>query len=132
MLNSRRVAAREFGQESERIAERYLRRQGYDILERNVRLPEGELDLVARQEGVTVFVEVKARRSTAMGGATYAVQAEKRRRLIRLGAHYLALHELSEAPARFDVVLIQQDGTGQPTVEHIENAFDVPPEDLRW
>ncbi|MFO0773093.1 MAG: YraN family protein [Nitrospiraceae bacterium] len=132
MLNDRRADAREFGQESERLAERYLRRKGYDILERNVQFPEGELDLVAKQGEVIVFVEVKARRSTAMGGAAYAVQAEKRTRLIRVAARYLAEHNGVGASARFDVVLIQQDGAGQPAVEHIENAFEVPAGDQRW
>jgi putative endonuclease len=132
MLTKRRVDAREFGHESEQVAERYLRRHGYDILERNARLPAGELDLIARQGTVLVFVEVKARRSSAMGGAAYAVNSEKRTRLIRLAAQYMARNRLAEQPCRFDVVLIQQDLSGQATVEHIENAFEVPGEDLRW
>ncbi len=131
-MTRRRSDARAFGHDSELLAERYLRRRGYEILERNVRLPEGELDLVARQSGVMVFVEVKARRTQAMGGALYAVQTDKRRRLVRLASHYLALHEWQDYPARFDVVLIQQDGDRQPTVEHIENAFEVPSGDGRW
>lgn len=132
MLTRWRADAREFGHESELLAERYLRRHGYDIIERNVRLGEGELDLVARQGGVLVFVEVKARRSNAMGGAAYAVHVEKQTRLIRLAAHYIARHRLVNPPCRFDVVLIQQDGQGQPSVEHIENAFEVPGEELQW
>ena len=58
-----------FGQEGESAAEQYLRNKGYRILARNVRSSVGELDLVAEDGQVLVFVEVKARRTDAFGGA---------------------------------------------------------------
>ena len=132
MLTSRRADARQFGQESEQVAERYLRRRGYTILARNVRLPEGELDLVAKHGGVLVFVEVKARRTPAMGGALFAVNGRKRQRLIRVAAQYLAAHRVTDQPCRMDVVVIQHAPSGAVTVEQIENAIELPSEDLRW
>ncbi len=131
-MTKRRAEAREFGHDSESVAERYLRRQGYSIVGRNIHWPEGELDLVARLGSTLVFVEVKARRSMAMGGAAYAVSADKRSRLIRLGARYLAQHQLKDQACRFDVILIQQHAQGQAVVEHVENAFEVAGDDLRW
>lgn len=123
---------RAYGQVAESEAERYLQRKGYRILERNVRTPSGELDLVVQAADVLVFVEVKARRTAAYGGAAQAVDGRKQARIVRLAAQYLARHHIRNRPCRFDVVLC----TGRPTspcaIEHIENAFEVPGEDLRW
>ena len=121
-----------FGQEGEAAAEQYLRAKGYRILAKNLRMPLGELDLVAEDGPVLVFVEVKARSTQEFGGAIHAVQQRKQDKLIRLASQYLARHHLSHRLCRFDVVLLQgTDDTGS-TIEHIENAFDVPGEDLRW
>ncbi len=126
------AARRTFGQAGESEAERFLRRKGYKILDRNVRSPSGELDLVAQTGGVLVFVEVKARRTQALGGAVQAVDGRKQARLIRLAAQYLAQHRSRHRSCRFDVVLCTG-GTDKPeAIEHIENAFEVPGEDLRW
>jgi putative endonuclease len=97
-----------------------------------VRSALGELDLVADDRGVLVFVEVKWRRTGTFGGAIEAVDARKRAKLIRLAAHYLAQHRIRDRACRFDVVLIQ-DGEGtDEAVQHIANAFDVAGDDLRW
>jgi len=121
-----------FGKIAESEAERYLRRKGYRILDRNIRSPRGELDLIARSGKVLVFVEVKARRTATHGGAPYAVGARKQERLIRLAARYLAAHRLRNPPCRFDVILCTG-GTDKPSAfEHIESAFEVPGDDLRW
>lgn len=120
------------GDEGEEQAEAYLRRQGFRILGRNVRSPLGELDLIADDEGVLVFVEVKRRRSGAYGGAIEAVDARKRAKLIQLASQYLAQHRLYDRACRFDVVLIQDDAGTGTAVQHIANAFDVAGDDLRW
>ncbi|MBM4123414.1 MAG: YraN family protein [Nitrospira sp.] len=126
------LARRAFGLAAESEAERYLRRKGYRILGRNVRSPSGELDLVAQAGEVLVFVEVKARRTEACGGALYAVDGRKQARLVRQAAQYLAQHRVKHRACRFDVVLCTG-GTDKPeAIQHIENAFEVPGEDLRW
>lgn len=126
------LAGRLFGEAAESEAERYLRDKGYRILARNPRTPSGELDLVAQSGSVLVFVEVKARGGSTHGGAVAAVDDRKKARLVRLAAQYLARHRLRDQPCRFDVILCGG-GAGAPTVvEHIEHAFEVPGEDLRW
>jgi len=126
------LAGRLFGQAAESEAERYLRSKGYRILARNARTPSGELDLVTRSGSVLVFVEVKARGSSTHGGAVGAVDSRKQARLVRLAAQYLARHRLRDQPCRFDVILCAG-GTDAPEVlEHIEHAFEVPGDDLRW
>jgi putative endonuclease len=124
--------SRAFGQAAERSAERYLRQKGLRILQRNQRSVTGELDLIAESGGTLVFVEVKARRSTAYGGAVFAVDRRKRQRLIRLAAQYLARHRIKNRPCRFDVMVYDGVPDGTAAIQHIENAFEVPGDDLRW
>lgn len=120
-----------FGRQAETDAEALLRRKGYVILGRNVRSSVGELDLVAKDGDVLVFVEVKARRTEAMGGAIDAVDGRKRAKLITLASQYLAQHRLGSVVCRFDVVLCRGDQEGAGRLEHIENAFDVPAGDFK-
>jgi putative endonuclease len=129
ILDPRRL----FGQEGESAAEQYLKNKGYRIVTRNLRSSVGELDLIAEDGQVLVFVEVKARRTDAFGGAIHAVHQRKQDKLIRLAAQYLARHHLKNRLCRFDVVLLQGGAnTGTAQIEHIENAFEVSGDDLRW
>jgi putative endonuclease len=128
MLDPRRL----FGQEGESVAERYLRLKGYRILQRNVRSSVGELDLVVEDGAVLVFVEVKARHTDAYGGAVHAVHRRKQQKLIRLAAQYLARHHINNRSCRFDVVLVQEVEASEPQIDHIQNAFEVSGDDLRW
>ena len=119
------------GKEAEAAAERFLREKGYRILDRNVRVGRGELDIVARMGETVIFVEVKARRTDHYGGVAHAVTARKERQLIQLAARYLARHHLEQQPCRFDVLLYDA-GAPAPILEHIENAFEVAGSDRRW
>ena len=111
--------ARGFGRQSEHLAERHLLRKGYRLVARNVRLPQGEVDLIVQQGSVLVFVEVKARRSLAMGGAAFAVTPAKQRRVLLAAAHYLAtLAQLP--PCRFDVVALEPG-----RLDWLQHAFDL-------
>ena len=122
ILDPRRL----FGQEGEAEAERYLRRKGYRIVARNLRSSLGELDLVAEDGQVLVFIEVKTRRTEGFGGAIHAVHRQKQQKLIRLALQFLAQRHWTERSCRFDVVLLQARETTGLTVEHIQNAFELP------
>jgi putative endonuclease len=113
-----------FGRTSEAQAEQFLRTKGYRILERNLRTRLGELDLVAQDGNVLVFVEVKARTSDAFGGALSAVDHRKRAKLVKLASQYLAQRHLMDRACRFDVVLVQGRSSGGVQVEHLQSAFD--------
>jgi putative endonuclease len=104
-----------------------LERRGYEIVARRYRQKGGELDIVARDGGTLVFVEVKAREGRDFGEAAEAVTVTKRRRIARLALAYVARHGLTASPCRFDVVSIHLDaaGNGEPAIEVIQNAFDV-------
>lgn len=103
-----------FGKAGEDLAVRELERRGYEILDRRYRTRHGEIDVVAREGGATVFVEVKARATAEFGSAAAAVTPQKQRRLHSMALDYLARHRLFDGPCRFDVVAV--DGTGAAAV----------------
>jgi len=95
-----------FGREGEDAAVQLLEASGYIVIARNVRLPGGEIDVIARDGGTIVFVEVKARGSRRFGSALAAVDARKRRTLRGLAADWLQI-AAPGAHARFDVVTVE-------------------------
>ena len=112
------------GRLGEGIATAFLQRLGYSILARNYRCRGGEIDLVATDGPVVVFVEVKTRRRTEWGGPLEAVDARKRRRMATAASHFLLARCHGEPAVRFDVVgILWREGTAD--VEHVVNAFDV-------
>jgi len=113
-----------FGQDSELMAEQFLRAKGYRIVARNLKTQLGELDIIAEDNGVLVFVEVKGRATEAFGGALLAVDRRKQAKLLKLAAQYLARHHLSDRFCRFDVVLVQGVPSEGGCIEHLQNAFD--------
>ena len=100
-----------------------MRAQGFEILERNVRFPVGEIDLVAREHEALCFVEVRSTASQAWGGAAASVTRRKQRRLIRAAQWYLQSRRPSFMDARFDVVAIEWQSERAPAVELIRGAF---------
>jgi len=101
----------------EELACAELQRRGYAILERRYRTRAGEIDIVARDGGTVVFVEVKTRMGSAFGGAAVAVTSWKQRRVAHLALDYLSRHGLHTCPCRFDVVAIDvEDGDARITV----------------
>jgi putative endonuclease len=115
------------GDEGERLAASYLRRQGYKILARRHRTPLGEIDLIARDGTCIVFVEVKTRRTESAGSPHEAVDRAKQAQLTRLALAFLKRYRLLEQSARFDVVSIVWEGsTSEPRIVHYKNAFEPP------
>ena len=112
------------GREGEEIAENYLKKKGYRLVERNYRCPLGELDLIALDRRVIVFVEVKTRGDESYGPPLESVHPRKQRKMIKTALFFLSVHKLHNREARFDVVGISFAGQ-EPVVEHIENAFEV-------
>ncbi|MBI4365023.1 MAG: YraN family protein [Candidatus Latescibacteria bacterium] len=108
----------------ERIAEEFLTLRGCDIVDRNVRVGRGEIDLVARDQGQVVFVEVKFRTAGGRGTALDAVTFRKREDVGRAAAGYLARRGLCDRPVRFDVIGITWRADGSELlVQHVPNAY---------
>jgi len=111
------VKGRRFGAAAEERAAGHLAALGFTILERNLRGPGGEIDIVARDGDTIVFVEVKARATRTFGSALGAVDARKRARIRAVAADYLQV-VAPGARARFDVLTFEGG-----TFRHHRNAF---------
>jgi putative endonuclease len=108
------------GAAAEDAAARHLTTAGCRVLARNARYREGELDIVAEQRDVVVFVEVRMRAAGRFGGASASVDRFKQKRLVRAAQRWLLEHYGERWPAcRFDVVALDGDGT----IEWIRDAF---------
>ena len=112
------------GKEGERVAEQFLKKKGYKLVERNYRCAGGELDLILLDRRVVVFVEVKTRTGRGFGSPLEAVEFRKQQKMIRAAQYFLSAKGLHQRDARFDVVGVSWPGR-EPVVEHIENAFEL-------
>lgn len=111
------------GKEGEALAEKFLKKKGYKILQRNFRTRFGEIDIIALDNKTLVFVEVKARSAEAYGSPMAAVNAKKQLHLTHAANIYMEEHCVGDRALRFDVVGIL--GYGRTAkIELIQNAFD--------
>lgn len=111
------------GHAGEEIACAYLRKKKYDILTRGFRLFRGEIDIVARDGGTLVFVEVKTRADESFGRPEEAVTPGKQRQIRKIALGYLVEHPLGDLACRFDVIsILFGDGNGH-RLEHFVDAF---------
>lgn len=116
---------RSLGQSGEKIAADFLHRRGYAILVRNYRRRTGEIDIIAREGEMLVFIEVKTRSGGAYGSPAAAITPRKQRQISRTAQYYLAEQDLFDTPARFDVITVVFDNNHQPEIELIPDAFDL-------
>jgi len=117
---------KELGKKGEEIALRFLKKNGYRILQRNYVCKLGEVDIIAREKDTLAFVEVKTRTSTTFGPPQLAVNASKQMQLSKAALSFIKEKRLEEMKARFDVVAILLGPRGEE-IELIRDAFD-----LRW
>jgi len=120
-----RLRGPQAGAAGEALACRHLAGKGFAILARNYRCRSGEVDVIARHEEATVFVEVKERHGASHGAGCDSVTFGKRRRIVRAARLYAASHGLEETPMRFDVVSIDWTDGGRPVIRHDQGAFNV-------
>jgi putative endonuclease len=111
------------GQRGENVAARYLRDQGYKIIERNFRCEVGEVDIIARDGRTLVFAEVKTREHDDPTPEDQINQA-KRHQLTKAAKFYLSRYGIPQPPARFDVVAIVWPSGREPQIRHTTDAFE--------
>lgn len=104
----------------ERAAE-YLTQKGHEIVGINVRTPYGEIDIVAKQADITVFVEVKTRTSNRMGLPEDSITVRKREHMIACAEHYAVEHEIDHW--QIDVISIEGKPGMEPVITYFENAI---------
>ncbi|GMA31807.1 YraN family protein [Litorihabitans aurantiacus] len=109
----------DLGRRGEDLAARWAVEQGWQVLERNWRGEGGELDLVARDGGDLVMVEVKTRSTTTFGDPITAVTPAKVARMRRLTGQWLTAHAVAPRVVRLDVVGILWPRGAAPTLTHV-------------
>ena len=99
----------------------YLTKHGYEVIARNFRTPYGEIDIVARQSDVFIFVEVKTRTSNTMGLPEEAITTRKREHMLAAADHYAAENHIDHW--QIDVIAIEGKPPAPPTITYFENAI---------
>src|SRR6516165_775619 len=115
-------ARQESGRRAEQLAAEFLRAAGCEILQCNFRRRVGELDIVARADGVLVIAEVRTRASTTYGGAAASVDRRKQRRITRAASQLLQQRsDLAQLPVRFDVLVVGDPYGTAPAIDWIQH-----------
>jgi putative endonuclease len=114
--HNRRVGV--WGEES---AVRYVMKRGLQVIARNIRTPYGEIDIIARQGDVTIFIEVKTLTSSKNFFPEHNVTARKREHMLHAAEHYAAKHEIDHW--QIDVIAVEGKPGMEPVITHFENAL---------
>jgi len=109
------------GKWGEDTAADYLTERGCEIIVRNARTPYGEIDIIARQGDVTIFVEVKARTSNKMGLPEESITPRKQEHMLACAEHYAAEHAIDHW--QIDVISIEGKPGSDPKITYFENAI---------
>lgn len=119
MYREKNKNKRKIGAEQEALAEQYLIKQGYHILQKNFYSRFGEIDIIAKKDKYLVFIEVKYRKDEKMGFPEEAIDMRKQNNIIQMARFYMFQNKISEnTPCRFDVVCILGE-----KIRLLENAF---------
>ena len=109
----------------EKIACDFLGKNGYQVVEKNYRCRDGEVDIIAKQQETLVFIEVRTKKSFLFGSPEESITQKKKERMIAVAEHYKQNHENLPPDWRIDVVAIQMNSSGKVNrIEIIENAVD--------
>jgi len=111
------------GQAGEDFAVRWLEQHGFRVENRNWRKRTGELDVIAWEGSTLVFIEVKTRRGAAFGSGAEAVDARKQARMLKAATAFLQRFGARPPACRFDVVVVDATGAGEPGISHLPDAF---------
>ena len=109
------------GRWGEEMGAEFLQKRGYEVVEKNARTPYGEIDLVTRRDGLTIFVEVKTRTSRRFGLPEEAITPRKQAHMLAAAEHYAAEHEIDSWQA--DVLAVEGQPGKTPSIEHFENVL---------
>ncbi|MCI8341732.1 MAG: YraN family protein [Firmicutes bacterium] len=110
------------GDFGERLAAKFLEKNGFEILATNYRIRGSEVDIIAREGEYTVFVEVKLRKNRNYGEPCEAVDIKKQRKIISAANRYIQENNIYDSGIRFDVIEIVCDSN---VMRHVRNAFEV-------
>ena len=111
----------EIGKWGEDAVVAYLTERGYEIFARNARTPHGEIDIVAKQADICIFVEVKTRTSNKMGLPEESVNLRKQAHMLASAEHYAAENTIDHW--QIDVISVEGKVGLEPKITHFENVI---------
>lgn len=112
------------GELGEAAAQKYLQEKGYKIIAQNYTSRTGEIDLIAKEKGTLVFVEVRTKTSAKLGLPEESITREKMKRLTRLARQYMA-HQKKETQSRIDLVAVELDSSSKKVhqIRHLKGIY---------
>lgn len=122
-LSDENNTAVSIGISGEETAVKILKKHGYKIIERNYRIRQGEIDIIAKDGEYTCFVEVKFRKNDDFGDPGDFIDERKQQKLIKAAQHYAVKKGIYDMPMRFDAVLINAGKGKKLMAEVIKDAF---------
>ncbi len=119
------INKKEEGVEAEKLAEKFLKKSGYRIVDKNFNSHYGEIDIVGIEKNFIAFIEVKMRRSNKFGNILYSIDKKKQERIIKTAKLFLAQYKekFKKYDIRFDAVMIRYFNKTNYKIELIKNAF---------
>lgn len=109
------------GDKGEDLARKYLESKGYRIVAGNYKIRSGEIDIIAYDKDILVFIEVKTRTSNSYGYAYEAVDYKKQKKIIKTSLYYMNKNSLNDIQMRYDIIEVYL--RKEIEINHIENAF---------
>lgn len=113
----------EKGKSGEELARKYLIRNGYRIIESNFKNKIGEVDIIALEGNILVFIEVKSRTSLNYGYPYEAVNYKKQQKIIKTSMSYIRYKSITDVQCRYDIIEVYL--TQKIKINHIQNAFSL-------
>lgn len=114
---------KKIGREGEKIAQKYLEDNGYEIIEKNFYCRFGEIDIIAKLNDEVIFVEVKTRKQIKYGNAAESVTEYKKNHIYRVAEFYTYVYQLYNVPMSLDVIEVYIFDDKETRVAHIKNAI---------
>ncbi|CAH8282704.1 putative endonuclease [Mariniflexile fucanivorans] len=111
----------ELGKKGEQLAEDFLLKNGYDIIEKNYRFDKAEVDIIAQKSNILAIIEVKTRSTVDFGNPQDFVKPKQIQRLVKAVDEYVTVNGF-DVEVRFDIIAIVKQGKVY-NIEHLENAF---------
>jgi len=112
------------GAEGEKRAADFLKRIGFKILQKNYSCYSGEIDIIAKDAGTIVFVEVKTRSEGGNELPEAALTGKKRHRICKAAQHFMRKYKLEEPLFRFDLIAVEFNREGEWKINHLKNVID--------
>ena len=116
--------SKKIGDSGEAVACEYLKELGWEIIERNFRSNKGEVDIIAKDRGLLVFVEVKNYSHRSFYLPSFSIDRNKKECIIKTAKYYLYKNRISGVNCRFDAITIYKSFDGRSKTEHFRNAFE--------